>query len=180
MRLFRPARTATPAWNLLKTLLQTAVFWGVFLFALPALLIAAERNIGWPCAPRPVAGAILFAAAGLLGLWSGATMALHGRGTPLPLDAPRELVVAGPYRRLRNPMALAGIVQGIAVGLHQGSPFVIGYALIGAVLWHCTVRPAEERDLAERFGDAFRRYRNQVPLWRPRLRPWTASAREPR
>ncbi|MBK7951112.1 MAG: hypothetical protein IPK00_20700 [Deltaproteobacteria bacterium] len=59
----------------------------------------------------------LFALCGSLGLASSATMAIHGRGTPIPLDYPRELVVLGPYRVLRNPMVVAGIGQGVAVGL---------------------------------------------------------------
>jgi protein-S-isoprenylcysteine O-methyltransferase Ste14 len=35
------------------------------------------------------------------------------------------LVIAGPYRYVRNPMAVAGILQGIAVGWYLGSVSVI-------------------------------------------------------
>jgi protein-S-isoprenylcysteine O-methyltransferase Ste14 len=33
------------------------------------------------------------------------------------------------------------------------------------------VRPSEEQDLLLRFGDAYRRYRDRVPLWLPWPRP---------
>jgi protein-S-isoprenylcysteine O-methyltransferase Ste14 len=65
-------------------------------------------------------------------------------------------------------MAVAGILQGIAVGVWLGSLGVLGYALAGAVLWHLVARPAEERDLLRRFGPAYEQYRAAVPLWWPR------------
>lgn len=48
-------------------------------------------------------GALAMIAASALGLWSGATMAL-----PLPSATARKLVIAGPYRYVRNPMAVPG------------------------------------------------------------------------
>jgi protein-S-isoprenylcysteine O-methyltransferase Ste14 len=171
VNLYRPAPPARPAWNLSKTVLQTAVFWALFLWLLPWALSAAERALGLPqLAPQRAVGAIVFALGGALGLCSGAVMALVGRGTPLPLDTARELVLAGPYRFVRNPMATGGIAQGIGVGLWLGSPAVVLYALTGAVLWHVAVRPGEERDLLARFGEAYARYRAATPLWLPRRR----------
>ncbi|MGE3171017.1 MAG: isoprenylcysteine carboxylmethyltransferase family protein [Planctomycetota bacterium] len=168
MRLYRPAVVAGAGRNLLKTALQTAAFWGLFLFVLPAGLVALGDRAGLPRWPLPWCGGFLFAVAGGLGLWSGAVMAVRGRGTPLPMDTARELVRSGPYRWVRNPMALAGIAQGMGVALWTGSALVLAYALSGAVLWHTVARPGEERDLEQRFGDAYRRYRAAVPLWLPR------------
>jgi protein-S-isoprenylcysteine O-methyltransferase Ste14 len=172
MKAFRVARTA-PTWrHVVATLLQTAGFWTLFLAVLPALLVASERRLGLPPLALPGhrwLGGALFVAASALGLTTGVVMAVLGRGTPLPLATARELVRRGPYRRLRNPMALAGITQGFAVGLWCDSVLVALYALAGAVLWHGAARPAEERDLAARFGDAFGDYRRAVPLWLPRL-----------
>jgi len=114
-------------------------------------------------------GAILFALGGSLGLASGLVMAVRGRGTPLPADCARELVVAGPYRYIRNPMAVAGLTQGVAVGVFLGSPAVIAFALLGGPVWHLFVRPWEEADLERRFGEPYRRYRAAVRCWLPRL-----------
>ena len=92
----------------------------------------------------------------------------------MPTDAPRKLVISGPYRWVRNPMALAGITQGVAVGLMLGSWSVCAYAICGALMWNAFVRPWEEADLAARFGEEFERYRAAVRCWLPRVRPYTA------
>jgi len=54
---------------------------------------------------------------------------------------------------------------------------VIAYALAGAVVWHLGARPPEERDLIQRFGEPYRHYRDTVPLWWPRRRPYSPRAR---
>lgn len=113
----------------------------------------------------------VFIAAGALGLWSGWTLAVVGRGTPLPLDPARRLVVAGPYLYVRNPMALSGVMQGVGVGLWCGSWLVIAYAVNGALLWHAVVRPQEEYELSERFGDDYAAYRRVRKCWLPRFTP---------
>lgn len=104
----------------------------------------------------------------LLGLWSGYTMSWYGKGTPLPLDCPQKLVIAGPYKFVRNPMALAGIGQGVSVGIILGSPFVIIYAISGAFLWHYLVKPSEEADLLGRFGEKYVEYCKHVKCWVPK------------
>ena len=177
-RLFRRAREAPAAWNLAKTAMQITVFWGVLLFVVPALLVALQARIGLPLVEAPAgraAAAGAFALLSALGLWSGATMALAGRGTPLPVDAPRRLVVRGPYAYVRNPMAVAGLGQGIAVGFFSGSVLVTGYALLGTAIWQCVVRPLEEADLEAAFGSDYVRYRDQVRCWVPRTRPYRAG-----
>lgn len=84
-------------------------------------------------------------------------------------------MITGPYRFVRNPMAIGGIAQGVAIGLMVGSWLVIVYALSGSLVWNALVRPLEETDLEERFGSAFRAYRDRVSCWIPR-RPLIASA----
>jgi protein-S-isoprenylcysteine O-methyltransferase Ste14 len=183
----REARPAPRWWVVLKTLGQTVVFWSVFLFLLPAGIVALESRLGlgrWrfdgpACA---LCGGLLFALGGSLGLASGMVMAVRGRGTPLPADCPRELVVVGPYRYIRNPMAVAGLAQGVAVGVYLGSPAVIAFALLGGPVWHVFVRPWEEADLERRFGEPYRRYRAGVRCWLPCLpgyRPTDGGRAEP-
>lgn len=165
---FKPAASENPVWNVAKTLFQTTLFWGFFLVLLPEIIMYFEGALEIPTFQKqPNSGLIVFVICSLLGLWSGMTMSIIGRGTPLPTDCPNELVVKGPYRFVRNPMAVAGIGQGISIGLFFGSFLVIIYALLGAVLWHYLVRPEEEKDLEKRFGAAYLDYKNRVKCWIP-------------
>ena len=121
--------------------------------------------------PRSTSGLAiaLFVAASALNLTTGALLATIGRGTPLPLACPQTLVLSGPYKYVRNPMAVAGISQGLAVAIWLGSWSVLAYSFAGGVFWHTVLRPPEERDLLARFGTSYESYRRAVPLWRPRL-----------
>jgi protein-S-isoprenylcysteine O-methyltransferase Ste14 len=173
----RVARPASVQRNLAKTLTQIVVMWLVFLFVAPAALYRLENRLGlghtrftshfWR-----VVGVCLFAAGGTLGLVSAWFMVTRGAGTPLPADATRKLVVAGPYRHVRNPMAMGSFAQGIAVGLFLGSPLATAYALVGTIGWNYFVRPWEELDLERRFGAPYKAYEEQVRCWIPSLQPY--------
>ena len=157
---------------LLWTFAQTAIFWGVFLWILPKGIVELESRLGWNAfvhTGQCILSISFLAAASVLGAWSGITMALAGDGTPLPTATAPKLVVRGPYRFVRNPMAVAGISQGVAVGWWMGSFGVIAYSIVGAFVWHWFVRPVEEADLRSRFGDDYGRYKEVTRLWVPRF-----------
>jgi protein-S-isoprenylcysteine O-methyltransferase Ste14 len=167
---FRPARSRSTRQNLLWTAAQSAAIWGLTLIVAPAVIVAVERRrrmptFGFPY--RAPAGLALFGVSSALNVWAGATLAARGRGTPLPLACPRTLVTSGPYRYVRNPMAVAGLGQGLGVAVSRGSWGVVAYVAAGGLLWHMAIRPVEERDLAARFGHAYEAYRAAVPLWAP-------------
>lgn len=174
-QLFRPASPASTGRNLLKTVLQCVVIWGLALGLLPALLVRCEPLLGlghFRLPAQPALAGLAFLGFSALNLATGGVLAGRGRGTPLPLDCPRELVVAGPYAYVRNPMAIAGLGQGAAVGLWLGSWLVLAYVLTGALVWQALARPAEERDLELRFGQRYEEYRRAVSCWWPRLRAY--------
>ncbi|WP_253469143.1 isoprenylcysteine carboxylmethyltransferase family protein [Paenarthrobacter sp. A20] len=165
-----PARRHTAA-HVGATLGQMALFWGFFLGLLPFALVWLEQRwaVSLPFHPMTApAGVVVLLLASALGVSSAVTMSSRGSGTPLPSAMPNHLVIAGPYRWVRNPMAVAGIAQGLAVGLILGSWLVIVYAVFGSLLWNYAVRPLEEADLEDRFGAEFRQYRDSVRCWIPR------------
>lgn len=176
----REAQPSATRWIIFKTLFFTVVFWLIFLFLLPVGIYTLEETLGlmwWrfeSLAGRWI-GTILFAFGGVLGIGCSMLMSVQGAGTPLPFDCPRRLVIVGPYRYVRNPMALAGLAQGIAVGIFMGSPVVILYALTGAPTWNIFVRPWEEADLERRFGEPYRQYREKVWCWLPQFTGYSTN-----
>ena len=165
---FRPAKPESR--HVASTFVQLVVFWGLFLVVFPLVIRALEDRWGFHVEFSALPfGVALFVAASIVGVWSAVTMSRIGKGTPLPGAMPNHLVIAGPYRWVRNPMAVAGIGQAVGVGLALSSWMVIAYAIVGAIMWNLAVRPLEEADLESRFGDSFRAYRNTVRCWMPRL-----------
>ena len=170
---FRPAtRRPTTAGHVAATFGQIVFFWGFFLAVVPLAIAFLERRWAVALPFPPVAGpagAVVFLLASSLGIWSAVVMSTRGHGTPLPSAMPNRLVIAGPYRWIRNPMAVAGIVQGAAVGIIMQSWLVIAYAVAGSLVWNYAIRPLEESDLRERFGDEFQQYCDSVRCWIPQL-----------
>lgn len=178
----RVAPSTSTSAHVARTTGQVVVFWGLFLVVLPAIVALMERrwNLHLPI-PEAArwAGLVLLLAASALGIWSAIAMSTRGEGTPLPSATARRLVIAGPYRFVRNPMALAGIAQGAAVGLMIDSWLVVVYALGGSLVWNWVVRPLEEADLVERFGAAYADYAREVRCWLPRLTPFFPGDEHP-
>ncbi len=175
MKVFEPAAERSTSANLARTLGQTIFFWVVFIGVTPWLILRLERELGAPTFTF-VGQDLVALAIGLVGatfnLWSGVMLAVIGRGTPFPTQTARELVISGPYRYLRNPMAFGGLGVGFAVGVHNGSWGTLAYAVAGGAIWHVIVRPIEERDLLGRFGACYDHYRANVRCWCPRFTPY--------
>jgi protein-S-isoprenylcysteine O-methyltransferase Ste14 len=169
---FREADNRARRAHVRQSLAQLVLFWTAFLVALPVALAWAERrlHLSWTVLDRAEwqwIGVTTFMVASAFGLWSCTSMALRGEGTPLPAATARHLVVAGPYRIVRNPMAVAGAIQTVGVGCLLGSWFVLASAVVGALVWNSFIRPAEEADLAVRFGSEYDLYRSSVRCWIP-------------
>ncbi|NYF11353.1 protein-S-isoprenylcysteine O-methyltransferase Ste14 [Leifsonia sp. AK011] len=177
---FRTAPRATVTHYVLWTLGQLVLFWSLFLVILPAVIVLIEHRWGlwipFPFGLR-VFGLVALLLFSALGLWSAFAISRNGRGTPLPMAMPTALVTTGPYRWVRNPMALAGIGQGVAVGLSIESWLVVLYALLGSAIWNWAVRPHEEANLLETFGVVYTDYQSRVRCWIPTFR---ASAMVPK
>ena len=165
--LFRSSSSSL-MWNFVKTGVQTVCIWIITLILIPGIILDAFNAAFLPGFGIQLwMGLGLFLCFSLLGLTSAFFMVRHGGGTPLPLDQTNHLVVSGPYQYVRNPMAIAGIGQGLAIAIIFQSIPILVYSLVGALVWHLVVRPIEERDMARRFGDAYLAYRQRVTCWIP-------------
>ncbi|MFN5321733.1 MAG: methyltransferase family protein [Planctomycetota bacterium] len=165
--IFRTASTSL-GWNIFKTITQVVCIWTLTLFVLPYLILDAFDELTLPnLGTWPNLGGLLFFCFSLLGLASAYFMVRDGAGTPLPLDQTNRLVVSGPYRYVRNPMAIAGIGQGIAIAVIFQSIPIFVYAILGGLIWQMVVRPVEERNMVQRFGEAYEEYRRNICCWIP-------------
>ena len=150
----------------------------VFLLVAPGVMAGLVPWLitGWDSTdPPPVlqlAGVALIAAGSAVLLSAFARFVLDGLGTPAPVAPPRHLVVGGLYRHVRNPMyvAVAATIVGQAALL--GRPALLLYALAFMAAVAAFVYGYEQPVLSERFGADYERYRDNVPAWWPRLRPW--------
>lgn len=120
---------------------------------------------------------VLVLAAGLtLFLASLTRFFTEGEGTLAPWDPPRQLVVRGPYRYVRNPM-ISGVVLILAAEALLLLSRSLGiWALTFFAMNAVYIPLLEEPGLASRFGASYDEYRRHVPRLIPRLTPWKQGA----
>lgn len=168
-KIFRNSNTESVIINGAKTVLQIICVWTITLLVFPYLIITSFRTSFIPNNDFAGLGYGLLLFFSIIGLFSAITMVKVGKGTPLPLDQTQKLVTSGLYKHVRNPMAIAGIGQGIALSIILCSIHIIIYTLIGAILWQYVVRPLEERNMKERFGKEYDQYLKDVECWVPKI-----------
>ncbi len=162
-------------WRLLRTILALPT---PVIVVVPALLVWASA--GTTLAVRPAGPGTLWfwlalaAAAPALALIVSTVrlFVVRGKGTPAPWDPPAKLVVAGPYRYVRNPMLSGVVLFLLAEALVLRSWPIAAWTCIFIAMATAFFVFAEEPGLERRFGDAYRAYRTNVPRWLPRPTPW--------
>jgi protein-S-isoprenylcysteine O-methyltransferase Ste14 len=160
----------------MPVLIRALVYGSIFVSLV--FVYVPSRLVEGPGVPRPAAtgpwqvgGMVLSAAGAIVLLWTVLAFALVGKGTPVPLDPPRRLVVTGPYRFVRNPMYLAaGAVLLGAAAFHR-SWAIAAYcaALLGAV--SVFIVKYEEPTLRRLFGAEYETYCRSAGRWVPRPPP---------
>ena len=95
------------------------------------------------------------------------TFILFGKGTPAPFDAPRHLVVRGPYRFVRNPMYIGATLALIGAALFYGSLALLLYSAAFILACHFFVIIYEEPTLRRTFGLDYEAYCQRVNRWWP-------------
>ena len=153
----------------IRTLIFTVIvpgFWTVMMpyWLLPSGVRPDMRGVGATGWLPIAAGIALYFACAFWGF------AVRGRGTPLPLDPPKKLVVEGPYRIVRNPMywGVGSVVLGEAAIFHSAALAQLAAVLaVGVIVF---VLLFEEPELRRKFGEEYEEYCRRVPRWLPRFR----------
>ena len=149
-----------------RAVVVATIFISLWAWFIPRWLAGGDLHPRWtvlPVALMAIGGAIM-----LRCVWD---FAWTGRGTPAPFDPPRRLVVAGLYRRVRNPMYLGMFLflAGEALLLPDITREMLLVLAGAAVLAHGFVFLYEEPKLRELFGDDYVEYCRNVRRWLPHL-----------
>ncbi len=152
----------------LETIVFTIVVPGTVTVLIPSRILGDETRIlfqPWTATsftallPLSLGAAIYFRC-----LWE---FAARGRGIPLPIDHPRQLVVTGLYRYVRNPMYVGVLILLIGEVILFRSMNLLIYTACWFAFVHLNVILWEERLLRHKFGDSYARYRAAVRRWIP-------------
>jgi protein-S-isoprenylcysteine O-methyltransferase Ste14 len=142
-----------------------------------ALITVPWRHIsiyktGWTWIPA----AILF----LIGLWLYKSSGKHFSGAQLsgtaeliPAHGDQRLVISGIRNRIRHPVYLGHLCEMLAWTIGTGLAVAYALSAFAAITGVIMIR-MEDKELEQRFGEEYRRYRSQVPalipsLWKPSL-----------
>ena len=102
-------------------------------------------------------------------------LAVRGRGTPAPIDPPKQLVVEGIHSLTRNPMyvAIISFVFGLAVLSSLWRLFYYSAALF--LFFHLVVLIFEEPVLKKKYAHDYENYCQRVPRWWFRIWPYSSE-----
>jgi protein-S-isoprenylcysteine O-methyltransferase Ste14 len=151
-----------------KSLLYLILEAGVFALYIPLALLRTG--------PYIETGVLSFLAipfwliGSLVVLWCFWDFTFKGRGTPVPMDPPKELVIAGLYRYVRNPIYMGVLLIFLGHFLWFGYWALLVYALVAFSGVHLFVVGYEEPTLKKKFGQPYERYMQNVPRWIPKLK----------
>jgi protein-S-isoprenylcysteine O-methyltransferase Ste14 len=109
---------------------------------------------------------IIIGAAGLL--WCVWEFFSAGRGTLAPIDPPKNLVIQGLYRYVRNPMYVSVVTILLGESIFFMSRPILIEAGIFFVMANLFVAFYEEPALRQQFGDSYEKYKQSVGRWIPR------------
>jgi protein-S-isoprenylcysteine O-methyltransferase Ste14 len=156
---------------LFRAIVYAALFIGLVLVFIPQQILTAT-GITRPAhlGLIQIAGLALVVLGGALAIWCIFTFAVVGKGTPAPFDPPRQLVAAGPYRWVRNPMYLGAGAALAGAALFYQSAALVAFAAGFLLVTHLFVVFYEEPTLERTFGAQYADYRNAVPRWIPTWR----------
>jgi protein-S-isoprenylcysteine O-methyltransferase Ste14 len=90
----------------------------------------------------------------------------RARGTPVPVNPPKELVIKGIYAFSRNPMMLGIYLVFFGIGLLTGSvALTFIFTPLFIILMTLYVRKVEEKELELQFGRQYLDYKKNVPMY---------------
>ena len=163
------------------TFVITLILVGFFCYVFPRLILAAdfdlfslEMNVFFFIGLVP----IILGIVAMVGYMWGFMVA--GTGTPMQYDMPKELIVRGSYRFVRNPMYVGHCLLLLGQTILFMSFGFLLYLVAFFLLLHLLVVFIEEPMLKQKFGKSYEQYCTSVSRWIPRLMPFRGDISESR
>lgn len=104
---------------------------------------------------------------------TGRLLASMGREGDLPRMDTNKLVTTGVYGCMRHPMHLGLLFFPWSAALILGSPtFILVIAPLEMLFMLALIKFVEEPEAIQKFGDAYRDYQKQVPMFNLRPTCW--------
>ena len=104
----------------------------------------------------------------ILLIWCIRDFLVYGKGTLAPWNSPKDLVVNGLYRFVRNPMYESVLLLVLGWGIFFLSINIILYDIFLFIAFHIRVFRIEEPRLKKQFGKSWEIYKEKVSRWLPR------------
>lgn len=83
-----------------------------------------------------------------------------------------EVVRAGPFSVVRNPLYVFSFIAMIGIGLQSGMILLTLCLIVAFVLYYPLVVAKEEAFLEHKFGEPYIKYKQEVPRWIPNMKLW--------
>jgi protein-S-isoprenylcysteine O-methyltransferase Ste14 len=155
-------------WLFLKNLLFTVLVPGTLAVYLPWRYASPPGGRpGGRWGPWQVLALVPLVVGGALYLACVWQFGTRGRGTPAPIDAPKHLVIQGPYRFVRNPMYLGVSLVVVGWAALFNAWWLVPYVAVFLLFAHTFVLLVEEPVLRRKFGEEYESYRRHVRRWWP-------------
>ncbi len=103
--------------------------------------------------------------------WATVCQIKIGLGTPAPNAPTQKLVITGPYKYTRNPIELGALFYYFGFGYFFGSTLHgIVCMLLALIIGSGYHKLVEEKELMLRFGDDYKKYKDNTPFLIPKLK----------
>ena len=152
---------------LLKTIVFTVIVPGTATILVPYWLLSSRSDLSLELGPFRYLGTLPILIGAAIYFWCAWDFTFAGRGTPAPIDPPKELVVRGLYRYVRNPMYVGILLILLGEAFLFASQRLFAYSAFMFIVFFLVVTLYEEPTLKQKFGESYRRYCKSVPRWIP-------------
>lgn len=155
----------------LGTIIFSILVPGTWTVLVPYLLIVSNFELlSLDIGPLRFLGFIPIVVGIAVYLWCAWGFTFLGKGTPAPIAPPKNLVIKGLYRYVRNPQYVGVLLILSGEALLFESATLVLYAVLAFAIFHTTIIYYEEPTLRRKFADSYKLYCDSVPRWIPRLR----------